>query len=308
MPWPQAELRSRRTLLLVNPTAGGGRARQAKRQVTGYLCSHGAAFHVVESRSAEHLEELAAVAEAAGYSHLAILGGDGAFHYALNGSFGRSIVLAFFPCGNGNDIAMGLGIPTDAVAAVHEFLRRRPKRVDVLRTRCSGGRQRIFIGAGGLGLDAEAARLVHGQFRRWPGVARYIGAAFWALARFEPLLLRATFDDLAWQGRVLIAAVANSPSYGAGVKIAPTARMDDGWMDITIADDLPWTRIVEAILPLLRDGDLRWPEIHRFRARRARFETDRGILMHGDGELLGETPAEIEVLPGAVQIAGIPGA
>ena len=295
-------------LVLVNPTAGHGRARRVAPDVAGYLRAQGTAAEFVESNSSDDLERRVAEAAGQGYTHVAVLGGDGAFHHLLNGAFGRDVVLGFFPCGNGNDIAMGLGIPTDAVAAVHEFLRRRPKRVDVLQTRCSGGRQRIFIGAGGLGLDAEAARLVHGQFRRWPGVARYIGAAFWALARFEPLLLRATFDDLAWQGRVLIAAVANSPSYGAGVKIAPTARMDDGWMDITIADDLPWTRIVEAILPLLRDGDLRWPEIHRFRARRARFETDPGILMHGDGELLGETPAEIEVLPGAVRIAGIPGA
>ena len=82
--------------------------------------------------------------------------------------------------------------------------------------------------------------------------------------------------------------------------------MNDGWMNVTLVHDLSWTRVVEAILPLLRTGELPWPEIQRLRCRRARFTTDRKALFHGDGELIGETPVEVEVLPGAIQMAGIP--
>jgi diacylglycerol kinase family enzyme len=49
---------------------------------------------------------------------------------------------------------------------------------------------------------------------------------------------------------------------------------------------------------------LRLPEIERFRARHIRLEAERAALVHGDGELLGEAPAEIEVLPGAIQVGG----
>jgi diacylglycerol kinase (ATP) len=291
-------------LVLVNPTAGHGRARRRAPAVAGYLRAQNVTADFVESSSAKDLERRAAEATTHGYTHAVVLGGDGAFHHLLNGAFGHDLVLGFLPCGNGNDIALGLGIPTEPVQAMHDFLRASPAPVDVLRAQCTGGRERLFIGAGGMGLDAEAARLVHGRFRRLPGVVRYVAAALWALTGFEPMEMRLEIDRQPWRGRLLFAAVANSPSYGAGVKIEPAARMDDGWLNLVLVGDMPWTKLLEAIPPVLCTGDLRLPEIQRYRARRVRLEAERPALIHGDGELLGEAPAEIEVLPGAVRVGG----
>jgi diacylglycerol kinase (ATP) len=293
-----------RLLVLVNPTAGHGRARRVAPDVAGYLRSQGAVADFAESCSSDDLEQRAAQAAEQGYTHVAALGGDGAFHHLLNGAFGHPVALGFFPCGNGNDIALGLEIPTEPVAAAHAFLRAAPAPADVLRARCAGGRERLFIGAGGMGLDAEAAQLVHGRFRRLPGVVRYVAAALWVLTSYEPMEMRIEIDGRPWSGRPLFAAVANSPSYGAGVKIEPAARMDDGWLNLVLVGDMPWTKLVEAIPPVLLTGDVRLPEIERHRARHLRLEASRKALLHGDGELLGEAPAEIEVLPGAVRIGG----
>ncbi len=291
-------------LVLVNPASGGGRARRALPQVIDYLREQQVRADFVESTSLEDLEQRAAEASGAGYTHLAVLGGDGAFHHAVNGAFGHPLVLGFFPAGSGNDIAAGLEIPNDPIAAAHEFLRSPPRQVDAVRARCANVKARLYVGAGGLGFDAEAAQLVNGRFRRLPGVTRYIAAALWLLRKFEPLELAAEMDGERWSGAALFAAAANAPSYGSGVKIAPQARMDDGWLEITLVGALPWTRLVEALPPVLRTGDLRWPEIHRYRARRVRFETNRAALFHGDGEVLGESPVEIELLPNAIQVAG----
>jgi diacylglycerol kinase (ATP) len=131
---------------------------------------------------------------------------------------------------------------------------------------------------------------------------RYV--ASWAFRSFQPIGLNIDLDGEHWSGKALLAAVANSPSYGAGILIEPAARMDDGWLNVVLVADLSWTRIVEAILPILRNGDLRWPEIERRRARRVRLEADRPALFHGDGELLGDLPADVEVLPRAVWMGG----
>lgn len=299
-----ADPRQGRTLLLINPASGGGRAARVAPQVEGYLAARGVPFEAVRTTSAADLEHRASQATAQGFTHVAALGGDGAFHFALNGAFGTPVALAFLPCGNGNDIALGLGIPTDAVAAAAALVRAPLRRIDVLRVHRSDGDTRVFIGVGGMGLDGEAALLVHGRLKPLPGVVRYVVAALWALASYQPLQLTLTLDGAPRTGPVLFAAAANAPSYGAGLKIAPEAQMDDGWMDVTIVDDMSWTRLVDAILPILRTGDLRWPEIHRFRARRARFEADRPAVFHADGELLGEGPVDVEVLPRAVTIAG----
>lgn len=273
-------------------------------RVADYLRAQGAAFDVALSASAQDLERSAGGAAEAGYTHVAALGGDGTVHYVLNGAAGTRVALGILPVGNGNDIALGLGIPTEPLTAAHTFLYVPWQPVDVVRLRSAEGRTRLFIGAGGLGMDAEAARLVHGPFRRLPGVIRYVVAGLWALRHYQPLEVTATLDGRTWRGTVLLAAAANAPTYGAGMKIAPAARMDDGWIEIVVVGDLAWTRVVEALFPVLRTGDLRLPEIHRFRARRASFEASRPAIFHADGELLGELPVEMEVMPGSVRVAG----
>jgi len=73
-------------------------------------------------------------------------------------------------------------------------------------------------------------------------------------------------------------------------------------MDLAVVAPLRWTQVPEGLLLALRDGDIRWPEMRRLRARRLRIETDRPVIFHGDGEILGETPVEVEVLPGLLEV------
>ena len=295
-----------RTLVLVNPASAGGAALRLQPVIETYLREQNFPADFRSSTSAEHMRQLAADAAAQGYTCVAALGGDGAFHFVMSGAFGTGVSIACIPAGSGNDIATGLGIPLDPIDAAHLLAHGTPRAVDVLRARFPGNVTQLMIGAGGMGLDAEANQLATGKFRRVPGLLKYVTAALAALTTSQPLRVTAEMDDISWQGSLLLAAVANSPTYGAGFKIAPAARMDDGWMDLTFVEDLSWARIFEGILILLRNGDLRWPQIHRFRARRVRLSADRRSPFHGDGEILGEAPVEIEVLPKAVRVIAPP--
>lgn len=292
--------------MLVNPTSGGGAALRAQPVIEDYLHRQGFPADFRHTTSAEDMQQLAAAAASDGYSCVTAFGGDGTFHYVLSGAFGTSVSIACIPAGSGNDIAMGLGIPLDPIDAAHLLVHGAPRPVDVLRARFPGNQIQVFIGAGGIGLDAEANQLATGRFRRVPGLLKYFTAALAALTTSQPLHVTAEFDGASWQGPLLLAAVASSPTYGAGFKIAPSARMDDGLLDVTLVEDLPWTRIFEALFALYGNGDLRWPQIHRFRARRIRLSADRRSPFHGDGEILGEAPVEIEVLPKAVCVIAPP--
>jgi diacylglycerol kinase (ATP) len=172
-----------------------------------------------------------------------------------------------------------------------------------VRVRFGEGSAAHYIGAGGMGLDAEAAHLANTRFKAWPGVTRYMAGMFTIFFR-EPLLnLSAQLDDVAWSGPALFVAVANSSSYGSGVRIAPAAKMDDGCLDVAIVGDVSLTRLLEAMPVVLTSGDLRgFSEVMRYRCRRVSLRTDRVALVHGDGEELGHSPAEFEVLAGAVLV------
>ncbi len=294
------------TLIIVNPVAGGGRAGRMQAGVSRYFadCKWPADYAI--SESTENLQRIAANAVARGYRYILALGGDGAFHHLVAAALGSTAVLGFLPAGNGNDIAEGLGLPSDPIAAAHTFLHSSPRAIDVVRARFGGGREAVFIGAGGVGLDAEAAQLANTRFRRWPGVTRYIAGALWAWRNFHGLELSAEIDEEMWTGRILFAAAANSPCFGSGVRIAPAAKMDDGWLEITLVREMPLVKVLEAIFIVLRSGDIRWPEVERFRCRHARFQTNRPALVHGDGEILGESPVEFEILPGAIRVMAPP--
>jgi diacylglycerol kinase (ATP) len=290
------------TLIIVNPVSGGGRALVAEPLVASYFAGQGRSVQFVHSRSSEDIREQAAKGAAAGYRYVVALGGDGAFHHLVEGLLGTDAIAGFFPAGNGNDIARDLGIPLDAVSAAAAFLNSKPRAVDVVCVRFSDGRTSHFMGAGGMGLDAEAAHLANTRFKKWPGVTRYLAGALWTFFHEPAFELVAEMDEMRWGGRALFATVANSTSYGSGVRIAPDAKIDDGWLNVVLVEDLAWTRLVEAIPIILTTGDVRFDEVKRFRCRRVVLRANRPVKVHGDGELLGESPAEFEILPGAIRV------
>jgi len=290
------------TLVIVNPVSGGGRALRAEPHVRSYLAGQGRSVQFVHSRSSEDVRALAAKGVESGYRYIVALGGDGAFHHVVEGVMGTEAVAGFFPAGGGNDIARDLGIPADPVRAAAVFLRSSPRAVDVVRVRFLDGRVAHFIGAGGMGLDAQAAELANTRFKSWPGVTRYLAGALVTFFCERPMELRAEMDGTRWAGRALFAAVANATSYGSGVRIAPDAKMDDGWLNVVLVGEMNWVRLFQAIPIVLGSGDLRFEEVRRYRCRRAVLEADRAAMVHGDGEALGEAPAEFEVVPGAVRV------
>lgn len=292
-------------LVLVNPSAGRGRSLKAQRRVADYLACRGCKADFIQPHTSADCERRAAEGVAAGYRKLVALGGDGTFRHLVKATLGADVELGFFPAGGGNDVALALGLPEDAVAAAHSFLQSPPRPVDILRARFSDGRSSVYVGGGGLGLDAEAAQYANGRFRRLPGAARYVAGALWALVGFEPLHVEVEIDGeliVAGDDPLLLAAAVNTPTYGAGVKIAPAAEVDDGLLDLVLVRQLSWTRLLEIIPVVLRTGDVREPEVRRFRARRVRLRADRPALFHGDGEVLGQAPVEIENLPKAIRV------
>jgi len=290
------------TLVIVNPVSGGGRALRAEPLVASYFAERGRAADFVHSQGSDDIRERASRVASEGFRYVLALGGDGAFHHVVEGIRGTETIAGFLPAGNGNDIAEALGIPADPVAAAAAFVQGAPRQVDLIRVRFSDGRTEHYIGAGGLGLDAEAAHLANTRFKGWPGVTRYLAGALEAFFREPPLEVTAEFDDVRWSGRALFVAVANGPRYGSGVRIAPDAKIDDGWMNVVVVSELAWARLFEAIPIVLTTGNVRFEEVRRYRCRRGRLRTSRAAKVHGDGELLGESPAEFEVLPGAIRV------
>ncbi len=301
--WPF--LRESPPLVLANPAAGGGRARAILPRIRKMFESLGISAHFVATNSAEELESAARHAVSQNQRLLLAMGGDGTFQALANGVFGADVVVGVLPVGGGNDFATALGIPRDPLKAAEAILRSRPRHTDLIRARTADGRERFYVGGGGVGLDAEAANYANGSYRHLPGRIRYIAAALRALMGYLPLDVRMEFPE-SEQGPVtakaLLAGVLKTPTYGAGLRLAPDATVDDGLLHLVLIEDLSTFDVLKLLPQLMKTGDLRTSRVKRWKVKCVRLTTGRPCLFHGDGEILGPTPVVLEVVPRAIRV------
>jgi diacylglycerol kinase (ATP) len=299
------ELRESPVLVFVNSSAGAGRGRAYLPPIRGLFESLDIQAQFVITRSAEELESSARDSISQGQRVLFALGGDGTFQALANAAFEGNALLGVLPVGGGNDFAAALGLHNDPVKAAEAVLSGIPRQVDLVRARTAEGKTRLYAGGGGVGLDAEAARYASGAYRRFPGRFRYIASALRALAGFVALDVQIEFpgsDFASISAKALLAAALNTPTYGAGLRLAPDARLDDGSLDIVLIEDLSALAVLKLLPRLARSGELRTSHLKRWRVQRLRLTTDRPSLFHGDGEILGQTPVEIEIVPRAIRV------
>lgn len=214
-------------------------------------------------------------------------------------------MIGILPAGGGNDFAAALGLPSDPISAAQIILKGKPRSADMVRVRTAEGRTRLYAGGGGIGLDAEAALLASGPYRRLPGRLRYIASALRALSEHLPLKVRLEFpgEDLQPVETVaLLVGVLNTPTYGAGLRLAPDARIDDGLLHVVLLEDLSALSVLRLLPRLMGTGELRTSRVKRWKVKGVRLCADRPCLFHGDGEILGPAPVEIEVAPNAIQV------
>ena len=104
-----------RTLIIANPAAQSGAAREVAERLQRFLdmTARASQFDLVLTERTGHAKELAAQAQ--GYRTVIALGGDGVIHEVVNGlddARRRTArpALAVLPVGSGNDFAQTLGI------------------------------------------------------------------------------------------------------------------------------------------------------------------------------------------------------
>jgi diacylglycerol kinase (ATP) len=291
--------------VFVNSVSGGGRALRHLSQIQKLFQSFRVQAQLVMANSAAELESSAQNAISQGRRVLFAMGGDGTFQALANAAFGTESLLGVLPLGGGNDFAAALGLSAVPVKAAETILRGSPRLVDLVRVRTAEGRTRLYVGGGGIGLDAEAARYASGPYRRFPGRSRYIASALRALVGFVPLEVRVEFpssDLVPVEAKALVAAILNTPTYGAGLRLAPGASIDDGWINVVLIEDISRMEVLRLLPQLIASGEFRTSRVKRWQARQVRLTTSKPAVFHGDGEIFGSTPVEIEVVPGAVKI------
>ncbi|MCD4523837.1 diacylglycerol kinase family protein [Nocardioides sp. cx-173] len=295
---------------LVNPASGGGAAPEAVVPVARELRSAGATVEVTYSPGPKAMDSLVDAAVDRGDVVVSV-GGDGMLSSLVGAVSLRGGTLGLLPAGRGNDFARMLGLPADASAQARVLLEGEVRAVDLLAF-CApdGAAVRHIAGSVHSGVDARAAEIV--DRARWvPRRAQYPYAALRALATYQPARFRVSIDGETREYPAACVVVANSGYYGNGMLIAPSARLDDGLLDVVVIEAAGKLELMRS-LPKVYDGaHVSLPEVTVLTGRRVEVAADgrrSAVPVGGDGESLGSLPglaglaAVVEVLPGALSV------
>jgi diacylglycerol kinase (ATP) len=284
---------------LLNPAAGRGGAAGRLHRFRVLAAAAGAGLVVSKSGADIAVQARRAVED--GVSRLVVAGGDGTMHQAAQGLAGSACALGVVPLGTGNDLASTLGIPTDFEAAVARALAGGIRRLDLARVE-----QTVCIGYAGVGFDSAVTRFANEQVKRLRGPLVYFYAVLHTLATFEAPQMRVVHDGGTFTGRAMFAVVANLPRFGGGMRIAPAALPDDGWLDLVIVRELSRLRLLAVFPKVYRGTHVGHPEIQIVRTRRAEITLDREMTLYGGGEPVAThaagQPYVVEVMPGALPV------
>lgn len=237
----------------------------------------------------------------AGVDRLLVAGGDGTLHYALQALAGSETVLGLLPLGRADDFAGAMGLPRDLESAIDIAVHGEARRVDLGQAGA-----RWFAGIASVGLDGEACRIANADSGRLRGPLVYALAGMRAWRVYEPVHVRVTGAFEPIEGKVIVAAFANSPRYGGGLRLAPEARMDDGLLDVVVVRRMSLAEVTLAIPSLIGGRHLMHPSIRFVRDGLVMLEAPAGTELYADGEricVMSDDPVTIRAVPSALRIA-----
>jgi len=256
-----------------------------------------------------------------------LFGGDGTIHRHLGQLVKLGLPVLVVPVGSGNDFACSLGLRRvrDSLAGWQHFCRDTDNvcaiDLGVIADLGKAGEApapdvptshlpRYFCCVAGVGLDGEVARRAN-QLPRWlrgnGGYLLSMAPTIFTFAPF-PVRIQSPADDpfTAWRVRsdqpTLMAAFANTPLYGGGMKVAPQAKMDDGMLDVCVVGSVDPLRLF-CLFPTVYAGrHLGIKEVKYFRVSRARVETEHPVDVYADGEFVCRTPIEVSIERAALRV------
>lgn len=313
--------------VILNPAARNGDVLKRVRPLQRALDAEGLRAVLVESTSEPHATEIAAGFAAEGAPTVVSLGGDGMVRAVAAGLVDTGTALGIVAGGRGNDFIGKLGIPKDIATAAAIIASGRDRTIDVLDL--DG---RVCVGNVSLGLDSQVQRGAD-SVKRIRGHWVYLYGLLRAVARPRRIELRLTIDGERVDFRGFSAGFANSGRYGGGLRLSPTAEIDDGLIDVVLFSDGPVPLLaVELAAYMLGGGHRLHPHIRFSRAREIRVAaageradpgtgsgTDVGtgvgaeagaharengdpVEIVADGDAVAHTPATVRIRPAALTV------
>lgn len=297
-------------LFIINPVSGNGKwekVRPVFENATRDLANTRYFFTRYPGNGREIAEE-----QKNNFDVIVAVGGDGTVHEVING-FGEDSknIFAVLPIGSGNDFAHAINMSNNFTDNLNMILQAKhvkfldmPKisytDLDSLDSDHDSPdknhdiHESYFINSLGIGFDALVSHLSKENIAL-KGIFRYLLAVFKALIRYKALDVEADFDGEKFSGKKLLIAVGNGKTSGGGFYLNPAAEPDDKQLDVCMADDFSFFKILR-VLPLTLFGKhIKTSGINNFAFKKATINLKEPNYLHMEGEVATKNLREVTI-------------
>ena len=289
-------------LIVANPTSGRRRAHALAQEVLALLRAAGQTAEWALTSARGDARKLAAEAAAEGTATVVGCGGDGTLQEIASALAGTSCVMGILPGGRCNDLASALDIHRQESPAqlAATLLSGRVRPIDLGSYEGPGQAAsvlpRYFCTVATLGFDSQVTRFVLTHRFPFKGTPEYLYGILREILRFKPPRVKLKGDFGEFDGKIVLAATGNTPTYGGAMRIAPDAQLDDGYFDLCLVEAVSRSTMLRILPKVFRGQHVTHPAVRMFRTRSLSIETPDGPQwICADGEPMGETPAHLEV-------------
>lgn len=299
--------------VIVNPVAGRGDGLTDWPVISKLLRDNNILHDYVFTERQYHAIELAVEAVTGGFRNIIVVGGDGTIHEVVNGLFiqkavpTQEILLSVIAVGTGNDWIRMFGIPrkySEAIRAIVEgysFL----QDVGVIHYHKSSYRQsRYMANVAGIGFDAFVNRKYNhlkaeGKRGKW----LYLLSTVKAILTYSSTGVKVYVDDKLIVNDLVYSATIGIGRYnGGGLQQTPEAVADDGLLDLTVIRKMNPLKVMMNFKVLFNGRIYRLQTASLYRGRKIHIESSPEIAVEVDGEALGYSPFDFEIIDRAVNV------
>lgn len=292
-----------RVLLVYNPRAANGRAAGVLARVRDLFSARDVDPEVVQTEGPGHAVKIVRDADLGRFDGVVAGGGDGTLFEVVNGYFGnggeRRPPLGLLPVGTGNAFSRDIGLRTGAVEKAVDLICHGAHRpVDVGRF-STGGEVFHFLNILGLGFVSDVGERAS-QFKRIGNLSYTVGVLL-ELISLSSFRMTIEIDGDVLERENIFCEISNT-RYTSNFLMAPTAEIDDGFLDVTLLGKASRTRLLRCFPTIFTGEHIHLDEVETFRAKKIRIETAQTKVLAPDGEVFGSTPVEVECLHRAIWV------
>jgi diacylglycerol kinase (ATP) len=251
---------------------------------------------VVFTQRAGHATELAKEALARGADIVVASGGDGTINEVACAMVNTGIPMGILPAGSGNGLARSLGISLSYALALRTIIRGNTKLMDV-----AIANDTLYTSIAGVGFDAHVAQKFAESYLR--GMFSYLKIILNEFRAYKPLTYKLTIDGVSMEKQALVIVFANGNQFGFNTRIAPDAKVDDGFLDVCVMKKMPVSQLLNVGYHMMRGTPVKTGYTEYFKGKEITIETSSDPLMNIDGEpKIMQSPVKISIQPLALNV------